>query len=164
MAQDPRIRDLGPIETVRLFDMVVDLAPPLHIGLGPRGRRILFHAAGGTFEGETLRGEVLPSGGDWALVRADGATELDVRLTLRTHDGALISMAYGGRYTFDPQLRAQLTDRTARHTVDPSKYYFRSAPSFETGAASYAWLNDIVCVGVGYFVEGGVAYRVAKLL
>lgn len=164
MAQDPRIRDIGPIETVRLFDMVVDLAPPLHIGVGPLGRRILFHVAGGSFEGEGLRGEVLPSGGDWALVRADGTTMLDVRLTLRTHDGALLSMAYGGRYTFPPELRASLTDRNGRHTVDPKNYYIRSNPSFETGAADYAWLNDVVCVGSGYFVEGGIAYRVAKVI
>ncbi|MEY4509274.1 MAG: hypothetical protein RLZZ450_1396 [Pseudomonadota bacterium] len=164
MALDPRIRDIGPVETTRLFDMVVDLAPPLHVGVGPLGRRIVFHAGGGSFEGPLLRGEVLASGGDWALVRADGSTAIDVRLTLRTHDGALISMTYGGRYTSPAELSTQLTDRRTRHTVDPKNYYFRSNPLFETGAAAYAWLNDVVCVGSGYFVEGGIAYRVAKVV
>jgi len=28
----------------------------------------------------------------------------------------------------------------------------------------YAWLNDIVCVGIGYLVEGGIAYKIFKLL
>ncbi len=34
-------------------------------------------------------------------------------------------------------------------TVDPSEYYFRIAPVFETGAERYAWLNKILAVGVG---------------
>ena len=164
MGHDPRVRDVGEIETTSLFDMVVDLAPPLNIGVGPVGRRIMFNATGGTFAGTALRGEVLPGGGDWALVRADGSTSLDVRLTLRTHDGALISMSYGGRYTFPADLSAQLVDRHTRHNIDPSRYYFRSNPLFETGAPAYAWLNDVVCVGSGYFVEGGIAYKVAKVV
>jgi hypothetical protein len=34
-------------------------------------------------------------------------------------------------------------------TVDPSEYYFRVAPMFETGAERYAWLTKILAVGVG---------------
>src|SRR3954467_4618431 len=97
MAADPRVKPLAEIRTAPLFDMVVDLNPRLNIGDGPLGRRILFGAAGGSFEGPKLHGEVLAGGGDWALFRADGAMTLDVRLTLRTHDGALIHMTYGGR-------------------------------------------------------------------
>jgi len=33
--------------------------------------------------------------------------------------------------------------------VDPAKYYFRSAPSFETADERYAWLNRIVAVCSG---------------
>ena len=33
--------------------------------------------------------------------------------------------------------------------VDPARYYFRATPSFETGAAKYAWLNRIICVCSG---------------
>ena len=37
------------------------------------------------FEGEELKGTVLPSpGGDWLLLRRDGILQLDVRLTLKT--------------------------------------------------------------------------------
>ncbi|HME94773.1 MAG TPA: DUF3237 family protein [Methylomirabilota bacterium] len=32
-------------------------------------------------------------------------------------------------------------------SVDPAAYYFRTTPRFETGAPSYAWLNDVVAVG-----------------
>ncbi len=157
------MKDVGQIATEHLFDIVVDLNTPLSIGEGPFGRRVLFGAAGGSFEGPGLRGEVVAGGGDWALFRPDGTMTLDVRLTLRTHDGALVSMTYGGRWTIPPEVRAEMGAPGGRYGVDPSRYYFRTAPLFETGAPGYAWLNDIVCVGSGYPVEGGVAYRVFRV-
>jgi len=160
---DTRIKTLGEIKTEHLFDIVVDLNPRLNIGEGPFGRRILFGAAGGSFEGRKLRGEVLGGGGDWALFRPDGAMTLDVRLTLRTHDGALVHMTYGGRWIIPAELRAAMADPVERYRVDPARYYFRTNPLFETGADQYGWLNDIVCIGMGYLVEGGVAYRVAQV-
>jgi hypothetical protein len=160
---DHRIKAIVDITTAHLFDIVIDLNPRLNIGDGPLGRRILFGAAGGSFEGPRLRGEVLAGGGDWALFRPDGAMSLDVRLTLRTHDGALVHMSYGGRWITPPELRAEMADPARRHQVDPARYYFRTNPLFETGAPPYTWLNDIVCVGTGYLVEGGIAYKVAQV-
>jgi len=164
MALDSRVKAVGEIRTVHLFDIVVDLNPRLNIGDGPLGRRILFGAAGGSFEGPRLRGEVLPGGGDWALFRPDGAMTLDVRLTLRTHDNALVHMTYGGRWITPPALRAEMADPVKRLQIDPNGYYFRTNPLFETGARSYAWLNDIVCVGQGYLIEGGIAYKVSQVV
>jgi hypothetical protein len=164
MAADPRVKSVAEIRTVPLFDIVVDLNPRLNIGDGPFGRRILFGAAGGSFEGPKLRGEVLAGGGDWALFRADGAMSLDVRLTLRTDDDALVHMTYGGRWITPANLRTDLADPAKRYQVDPSSYYFRTNPLFETGAAQYAWLNDIVCVGSGYLVEGGIAYNISQIV
>jgi hypothetical protein len=164
MLADPRVKDVGEIRTEFLFDIVVDLNPRLNFGRGPVGQRVLFGSAGGTFEGPRLRGEVLPGGGDWALFRPDGAMLLDVRLTLRTDDGALLHMTYGGRYTTPPELRAEMADHATRHRVSPSRYYFRTNPLFETGAESHAWLNDIVCVGSGYLVEGGIAYKIFQVV
>jgi hypothetical protein len=164
MAADPRVKTIDEIRTVPLFDMVVDLNPRLNIGDGPLGRRILFGSAGGSFEGERLRGEVLAGGGDWALFRPDGAMALDVRLTLRTHDDALVHMTYGGRWITPPELRADMADPTKRYQVDPSRYYFRTNPLFETGASQYAWLNNIVCIGQGYLIEGGIAYKISEIV
>jgi hypothetical protein len=50
----------------------------------------------GSFEGERLSGEVLGGGSDWQSVRTDGSTTLDVRLVLKTEDGALVGMTYRG--------------------------------------------------------------------
>jgi Protein of unknown function (DUF3237) len=162
--KDPRVKAVAEIKTAPLFDIVVDLKPRLNIGEGPFGRRIVFGAAGGSFEGPKLRGEVLEGGGDWALFRPDGTMALDVRLTLRTDDDALVSMTYGGRWVTPSELRADISDPAKRHQIDPARYYFRTNPLFETGAAKYAWLNDIVCIGSGYLIEGGIAYRISQVL
>ena len=164
MSVSTRVRDVGAIETTHLFDVVIDLAPRVNIGPGPFGHRAFFGAAGGSFEGPRLRGEVLPIGGDWALFRADRGITLDVRLILRTGDGARIHMTYGGRWITPPDMREEFADPATRHRIDPARYYFRTNPLFETGDERYSWLNDIVCVGTGYAIEGGIAYRVYQIL
>ena len=164
MAADERVKAIGPIATKPLFDIVVDLNPRLNFGDGPLGRRVLFGAAGGSFDGPKLRGDVVAGGGDWALFRPDGTMTLDVRLTLRTHDKELVHMSYGGRWLVPPELRAEIADPLKRYQVDPKQYYFRTNPLFETGSARYSWLNDIVCAGSGYLVDGGVAYHVEQIL
>ncbi len=169
MIADPRVKQVAEPALAHLFDIVIDIGPRQNIGEGPLGRRVLFGATGGSFEGpglqgQVLRGEVLAGGGDWALFRGDGSMMLDVRLTLRTHDDALVHMTYGGRFIIPPELRAELTDPVERYRVDPARYYFRTNPLFETGSPAYAWMNDIVCIGVGYLVEGGIAYHVSRVL
>jgi len=161
---DPRIKTLDDIRTEHLFDIVVDLKPRLNFGSTPAGQRILFGSAGGSFNGPKLRGEVLEGGGDWAVFRPDGTMTLDVRLTLRTDDDALVFMTYGGRWTTPAELKGDIADPVKRYQIDPSRYYFRTNPLFETGAKQYAWLNDIVCIGQGYLVEGGIAYKVSQVL
>lgn len=160
MTKDGRVRDVGDIETTHLFDIVVNLNPRLDFGAGPLGQRVLFGSAGGVFEGPKLRGDVLAGGGDWALFRPDGAMSLDVRLTLRTDDGALVHMTYGGRWIMPQELKAHVADPVKRAALNPGSYYFRTNPLFETGSERYAWLNDIVCIGKGYLVEGAIAYKV----
>ena len=122
------------------------VAPPREVGPAPRGTRRFFAAIGGSFEGPRLRGEVLPDGGDWLLIRPDGVLEQDVRITLKTDDGALIYVRYAGMRHARPEIMAKLA---RGETVDPSEYYFRVAPVFETGAEKYSWLNNILAVGVG---------------
>jgi len=122
------------------------VAPPCDIGTTPRGTRRYFPAIGGSFEGPRLRGEALPDGGDWLLFRPDGVLEQDVRITLKTDDGAFVYVRYTGIRHGPPDVMARLAQG---ETVDPSAYYFRVAPRFETGAERYAWLNNILAVGVG---------------
>jgi hypothetical protein len=48
--------------------------------------------------------------------------------------------------------------------VDPSEYYLRNTPCFETASATYDWLNRIVAVGVGRRLPDRAAYDVFEIL
>ena len=48
--------------------------------------------------------------------------------------------------------------------VDPSEYYLRSTPYFETAAPKYDWMNRIVSVGVGRRLPKFGAYDVFRIL
>jgi len=153
---------MSELKSEFLFEMTIEVGGMQELGATPFGGRRIAVVAGGAFEGPRLRGRVLPGAvGDWLLERADGALQLDVRGTLETDDGALIHMTYRG-IRHGP---AEVLARLARgETVDPSDYYFRIAPFFETGAERYAWLNRIVAVGVGDRRAAGPIYRVYEIL
>jgi hypothetical protein len=145
-----------------LFRIEIALHPIQEVGTTPLGSRRVVPVSGGRFEGERLRGEILPhAGSDWLLGRSDGAFQQDVRLTLRTDDGAIVLMSYRGvRHS-----SAEVAARLARgEVVDRSEYYLRTAPFFETGAPKYLWLNTIVSVGVGERLPSGAAYEVFEVL
>ncbi|MEL6245891.1 MAG: DUF3237 domain-containing protein [Pseudomonadota bacterium] len=143
-----------------LMSVDADVAAPMPVGQTPFGTRMIADIKGGTFEGPRLKGDILPSGGDWLLVRGDGSFQIDVRAALKTHDGAMIYMQYLGRWHFPPEVGAKLFDPEQAASVSPDDYYFRTTPYFETGDERYAWLNGIVAVGVGATKPGGVRYEV----
>lgn len=145
-----------PLMTVRIA-----AAPAQKLGPGPGGIRSIVPVTGGDFEGERLRGTVLPGGGDWLLLRPDGVLELDLRITLRTDDDALIYMRFQGIRHGPPDVIAALGRGEA---VDPAKYYFRTLPSFETSTDKYAFLNRIISVGVGESRPGGAVHRLEEIL
>jgi len=124
----------------------ITLAPAQELGESPLGRRRIINITGGTFRGERLSGKVLPGGADWQVIRVDGVADLDARYTLETSDGALIYVRNHG-YRHGPA--EVLKKLAAGEDVDPSLYYMRTAPLFETGDARYAWLNRLICVGTG---------------
>jgi hypothetical protein len=135
------------MNTRLLMILSVTVAPVQNIGAVPHGTRRTAPLTGGEFQGPRLRGSVLPGGsGDWLLLRADGVLELDFRATLRTDDGALISMRSFGLRHGPPDVMAAIA-RGER--VDPGAYYFRTTPRFETAHPAYAFLNHLVTVASG---------------
>jgi len=152
----PTAMNSRPLMTVR-----ITAAPSQKLGTVPHGTRIIVPVTGGDFEGPRLRGRVLPGGGDWLLLRADGVLELDLRITLETDDHALIYMTFQG-------LRHGPADAIAAlgrgEVVDPARYYFRTVPRFETSAETYAFLNRIVTVGVGETRPDGAVHRIDEVL
>ncbi len=140
-----------------LFDMHFDLETPQVIGAAPAGQRQIFIVKGGTFEGPRIKGTALPGGGDWALMRTDGAVQLDVRATLETDDGALIYTTYSGLIVLSPDVLGRIM---GGEDVPLPEYYFYTNPMFQTAAESYAWLNQTIAIGRGKVVAGAVEYRV----
>lgn len=150
------------LKSRHLLRIRMKLLPTLELGDTPAGKRRVFTVSSGEFIGDRLRGEVLPqAGSDLLLVRADGSSQQDVRLILRTDDGALILMTYRGvRHA-----SADVNVRIARgERVLASEYYLRTAPFFETSSPNYVWLNQIVSVGIGERTPDGVVYEVFEIL
>jgi Protein of unknown function (DUF3237) len=144
-----------------LMMLQVVVAGPQRIGAAPHGTRITSPITEGHFEGPRLRGRVLAGGGDWTLLRADGVLELDFRVTLETDDGALIHMTSFGLRHGPPEVIAALG---RGESVDPSTYYFRTTPRFETGHPQYAFLNRLLAVSSGDRRAAGPIYTIEELL
>ena len=132
-----------PLMTLRLTT-----APIQNVGAVPRGTRVTFPITGGSFEGERLRGKVLPGGDDWTIKRSDGVIELDLRVTLETDDGALIHMTFQG----------------VRDDEAPGAPYFRTLPRFETAEPKYSFLNRLLAVGTGQIRADGPIHVIEELL
>jgi Protein of unknown function (DUF3237) len=134
--------------------LAVDFAGMQVIGPTPAGLRRIAPVSGGTFGGERLSGTVLP-GADWVINRPDGVMVLDVRLTLKTEDEALIYLTYQGRFLAEPEAMA----RFARGALlDPAEYSLAVTAKFECGDARYAWLNTVVSAGTGTQTATGPVY------
>ena len=143
-----------------LLEYHATLKAPAVIGAGPFGSRQIFDVTGGAFAGPRLRGKILPSGGDWLLVGADGIGRLDVRATLETDDGALIYVAYFGVLHMNEKVAQAVA---ANGSTEYGETYFFTQPRFETGDPRYAWLNGIVAIGQGKIAPGRVDYQVYQV-
>lgn len=153
---------MNELRSRHLFDISIELHPIQTLGKTPAGERRIIPVSGGAFIGERLQGEILPhAGSDLLLTRTDGSYQQDVRLGLRTDDGALILMTYRGIRHSSPEVAARIA---SGELIDSSEYYLRTAPFFETGSPNYAWLNNVVAIGVGERTPTGAAYHVFEIL
>lgn len=140
--------------------MELEIGVKVHrIGPGPYGTRQLLEVTGGEFHGEKLAGRVLPSGGDWMLMGADGVARLDVRMMLETEDGTPIYMQFVGVLEVNDRVTAAWSG-TLESDYDDA--YFCAQPRFETGDARYGWLNRIVCLAEGKVGPNKVTYRIYR--
>ena len=155
--------EVPDVKTEFLFDITAELdgEGTVDVGTTPHGTRRIVYVTGGAFEGPRIKGVVLPGGGDWLITRPDGASILDVRAVCRTDDGHIVYIYYRGVSAVSPEVRERMQ---RGETVDPSEYYFRTTPVFETASEKYGWLNRVVAVGIGRLTTTGVGYRVYAVL
>jgi uncharacterized protein DUF3237 len=150
--------DALPVE--HLFDMHVDLQPAQPITT-PVGARMTFITTGGVIDGPKLRGEILPGGGDWLIVGSDGVGRVDVRATLKTHDGVLIHYEARGVIKVPADGLQRLA---AGEMLGFDETYVRTTPTFETADERYGWLSGLVTVGYNVLSRNHIDYRIYRVL
>ena len=115
----------------------------------PAGKRYIVGVRACRFVGDrfnaTQRGD---SGADWMLLTPDLTAHIDVRLTVRTDDGAFVYVSYRGRADW-------------REGPDHATAFCLF--TFETGAPGYGWLNTAVVVGRGSPGRDGPDYELYEL-
>ena len=152
--------DPQPPKLSLAMTLTVQVGPPTELGEVPRGRRRIIPILGGTFEGPTVRGKVVPGGADWQIVRADGLAELDTRYMLQTDAGSLVYIQNAGIRHAPPDVTKKLL---AGQPVDPSQVYFKTVPTFETSAPELQWLTRSIFVGTGERRPTEVVIRVWRV-
>jgi hypothetical protein len=135
------------IELIPLCRVEMAVGTALRLGATPAGRRLIGVTAGGRWEGERLRASVEGIAADFMVIGADGTAIIDARTVLRTDDGALVYVTYGGR----------------SHVTDGVMAPFMIAPTFETADVGHAWLNRIQAVGKGEVAAMNVRYEIYEV-
>ena len=134
-----------PIELVHLADARFTLREPIALPDTPLGTRVIAEVASAEFDSErfkaTLKGV---AAADWVTFDSRGLGTLDVRVTLETHDGAIVFTSYRGR-------------------VDLSTGRVYSAPLYDTGDERYLWLNAIQAVAKGTTDGTNLEYEIYEV-
>lgn len=119
--------------TELMWEAKVKIGNMINVGESKRGTRRVIPITGGTFSGPNIKGDVLPLGEDWQLVRPDGDTELNARYLLKTSDGHVI----------------QITNQALIHTGEKgSGFYCKSVLDLEAPLNSpYDYLNHAIFLG-----------------
>lgn len=116
-------------------------------------------ASGGWVRGPRIHGVLVAPAGDWSRNLPSGVSRLDVRATIKTDDGALIYLSYNGIF----KASAEVDARASRGEVlAADDMYFVIAPTMQTSAKKYEWLNQVQCIGkmVSYKNDGYVTYDI----
>jgi hypothetical protein len=114
-------------------------------------------STGSWFKGPHIKGTLVPPGGDWLRVMPSGDMRLDVRVTLKTDDGALIYVSYNGVLKESPENEAKANKGEV--LTDKDIAYFVIAPTFETSSPKYVWLNGVQAIGkMAEYKEGNGGY------
>jgi hypothetical protein len=134
-----------PVEFLGTLTATTQAVAPVAVA-GTNGTRVTVSVTEATFVGPKINATAIPgvAGADWPMVRSDGTLLLDVRLNLRTDDGADIFVTYAG----------------IGNPIGDGLFEIRTAPMFQTGDARYAWLNNVLGVGIGRSNPTGVVYDI----
>ncbi len=148
------------MKLVPLMKLIGRVDTPIEIGKVPAGTRRIYGIIGGEFEGDRLRGKVLPGGGEWLLQAEDGLGQPDVRLLLQTDDGAHIYVQYTGFLEFNESVISALS---AGRSTNFGDNLFLTQVRFESSEPRYAWLSRTIAVGEGRMHPDCVEYAIYEV-
>jgi hypothetical protein len=141
------------------LNVTVDKA--LIVGQTPHGTRRIIPITGGKVEGPGIKGEIIPGGADWQVVRADGVAELEAHYQFKTDDGVIIYVKNIGIRAASPEVAAKIA---RGEKVESNQYYFRTSPKFEAPSGKYEWVNNTLFVCTGERLPDAVLITVFKVL
>src|SRR5215470_9799219 len=110
-----------------VYELNAGLAAPISVGDTPEGTRRIIPIGPGVVEGPLIRGKLIGGGADWQVMRPDGVTVVDATYALETDDGIIIQIRNRGLRHGPADVMAALA---RGEEVEPSLYYFRTAPEF----------------------------------
>jgi hypothetical protein len=130
------------IDLVPLATATVKLAEPTMVS----GSFVVGEVTGVEFEGRLQGSMKGNAAADWLTLSPEGVGAVDVRVTMETHDGAIVYLSYNGRILLDTM------------TV-------YTAPLFHTGDERYLWLNRVQAIAKGHFTEtGDLVYEIFEVV
>jgi hypothetical protein len=137
------------MELVPFARYTAEVLKPDFVGNTPAGTRMIVGVRNARWEGERFKaGQRGESAADWLLVAPDGTATPNVRMTLRTDDGAFVFAEYSGR--------GDWSGGSGSGPVYVSLV-------FEVEDARYAWMNKVQFVGKGGLDGGRVQYEIFEL-
>ena len=122
------------MELKELLRLKVTVAPPVSAGDTPGGELRVIPFTGGTFEGDGVRGTILPGGTDWQVVRSDGVLEIRAHYLLETEEGERIEVISEGIRHAPPGVLDRIAARRIR-PLGPVLLPHRDPPEDGVGAA-----------------------------
>jgi Protein of unknown function (DUF3237) len=140
-----------------VYRLEATVGPAQELGDTAQGRRRIVPLTGGTVTGPHFTGSLLPgASADWQIGLPDGTALGDIRYTLQTDGGDLLSVRSRGVRHGSPEVLARLG---RGEEVDAAEYTFRTSTQIDTAAPGLDWLNRGVFIGVGGRQPAGVIYE-----
>jgi hypothetical protein len=130
---------MQPTATLKFMaTLTAQLGDQIVVGEGPRGSRVVIDVPSVSLVGDNINASLATQdAADWLTLSEEGKLgALDVRMTLKTNDGAFIYVEYQGRANMESGVIA-------------------TAPTFQTSHEQYLWLNRIQAVAAGQLDGGG---------
>ncbi len=108
-----------------------------------KGEALIVPTDKGYFDGEELKGVVVPMGMGVVYMKDPGKNDIKTTMLLKTDDDAKIIMDMKAWFDIDPDVEAKMSEGIA---VSPEDYYYKGNVSFQTDNEKYKWLERKVCV------------------